>query len=310
MSEARLELECFGGRVEVRAGGGDATAALARAKDRLLEAHRRLSRFDPESELSRLNRDSRAEVPASELLRCLAVSIAYAGERSGGLVDGTLLTEVEQAGYAESLTARSGPAADCTAPSPPPTPGGPSDRADWSAIRVDEHACTVIRPPGVRIDGGGLAKGLLADLVGETLAGFASFAVDCCGDIRLGGTGNLERRILVEDPRGGKPVAELLVGAGGVATSGTSRRFWTGPDGLPAHQIIDPRSGRPAFTGVVQATAIAPSALLAEVYAKSALLSGPDRATEWLPFGGVLVLDGGEVESIAATSALPEQAAA
>src|SRR6185312_5100257 len=155
------------------------------------------------------------------------------------------------------------------------TPGGASDRADWATIRVDQQAGTVIRPPEVRIDGGGLAKGILADLVGADLAGFDSFAIDCCGDLRLGGQAGAERGILVDDPSGGEPVGELRLRGGGIATSGISGRSWTGPGGRPAHQIIDPRSGEPAFTGVLQATAVAPTALLAEVHAKSALLAGP-----------------------------------
>ena len=77
----------------------------------------------------------------------------------------------------------------------------------------------------------------------------------------------------------------------GVATSGIGRRSWAGPDGRPAHHLLDPATGRPAYTGVVQATAIAPTALEAEVRAKAAVLSGPDRAAEWLPHGGVVVYD-------------------
>jgi FAD:protein FMN transferase len=308
--EARLEFECFGGRVEVRAQGDSAAAALERARARLLDAHRRLSRFDPDSELSRLNRDPRTEVPTSPLLRKLAAAVAAAGARSGGLVDGTLVDEIEAAGYTGSLDADQPRNQRPSCPPPLRRAATPSSRADWAAIGVDEVAGTVIRPPGVRIDGGGLAKGLLADLVAEDLAGFGSFAVDCCGDLRLGGRAGADRSILVEDPRGGNPVAELRLGAGAVATSGTGRRSWVGPDGSPAHQIIDPGSGRPAFTGVVQATAVAPTALLAEVHAKSALLAGPEEAARWLPFGGVLVLDSGEVETVRARAELPTAAAA
>ena len=43
----------------------------------------------------------------------------------------------------------------------------------------------------------------------------------------------------------------------------------------------------------MQATALAPTALDAEVRAKAALLSGPDGAGRWLSHGGVLVLDDG-----------------
>jgi len=43
----------------------------------------------------------------------------------------------------------------------------------------------------------------------------------------------------------------------------------------------------------VQVTALAPNALLAEIRAKAAILSGPGGAARWLPDGGVVVLDDG-----------------
>ena len=77
------------------------------------------------------------------------------------------------------------------------------------------------------------------------------------------------------------------------ATSGIGRRSWLAPDGRPAHHLLDPATGRPAFTGVVQATALAPTAVEAEWRAKAAVLSGPERAADWLAHGGVVVLDDG-----------------
>ena len=68
-----------------------------------------------------------------------------------------------------------------------------------------------------------------------------------------------------------------------------TRRAWTDESGRPCHQIIDPASGDPAYTGVLQVTAVAPTGLLAETLAKSALLSGPGSAEAWLPYGGVIV---------------------
>lgn len=60
----------------------------------------------------------------------------------------------------------------------------------------------------------------------------------------------------------------------------------------------DPASGEAAFTGVVQVTALAPSALRAEMYAKAAILSGPRAASSWLAHGGVIVFDDGSHEVI------------
>jgi FAD:protein FMN transferase len=296
MSRERVEtFECFGGRCAVRVGDPDGEAAgwaVERARQALLEAHRALSRFDPDSELSRLNRDPRPEVPASPLLRRVVAAALTAGLHSGGLVDATLVDEIEAAGYRHSRVFDRTPAAGGA---PPPHPAAPSPRAGWCELGVDERAGTVTRPPGVRLDPGGIAKGLLADLVGESLADFATFAVDCCGDLRVGGTAARPRAIQVDNPLGGEPLHELRIADGAVATSGITRRAWTADDGSPAHQIIDPATGGPAFTGIVQATALAPTGLLAETLAKSALLAGPAAAEEHLPFGGVIVEEGGTV---------------
>jgi thiamine biosynthesis lipoprotein len=299
MNVAAIEtFECFGGRCAVRVIDADtagAAWAAQEARRTLLGAHRALSRFDPESEVSRLNRDPRREVPASPLLRKVVAAALTAGLRSGGLVDATLVEEIEAAGYAES---RDFDGDDKRGAAPPPHPGAPNPRAGWCELGVNESTGTVSRPPGLRLDPGGIAKGLMADLVGEALAGFGCFAVDCCGDLRVGGTRGREQRILVDDPAGGAALHELRIADGALATSGITRRAWTGADGRPAHQIIDPSSGLPAFTGVIQATAVAPTGVLAETLAKSALLVGPERAASQLPFGGVVVEDGGAVRIV------------
>jgi thiamine biosynthesis lipoprotein len=157
-----------------------------------------------------------------------------------------------------------------------------------------------VRKPGLRIDSGGLAKGLAADLIAAELAHFPAFAVDAGGDIRLGGSAGQPRAVAVEDPFGGAPLAELHLTAGGIATSGIGRRTWRGPDGAPAHHLVDPASGLPAFTGIVQATALAPTAFEAEVRAKLAVLAGPGATRASLPHGGIVVFDDGGIEELGA----------
>jgi thiamine biosynthesis lipoprotein len=313
-SEAQRRFDCFGGTVTVHVRGVSAPAA-ERAADlawtSLLDAHRRLSRFSSESELTLLNEDPRRGVPATPLMRALAGAVGSAGSRSGGLVDATLLDQIERAGYRESR--ESGPAMslpEALASRARRRPAAPHPDRLWRSIEIDETAETVIRPPGVKIDSGGIAKGLLADLVADQLREHPAYAVDCCGDIRIGGRAGLQRRVRVDDPFGGSPLHELKLREGAVATSGIGRRCWVGADGRAAHHILDPASGEPAFTGVVQVTALAPAALLAETYAKAALLAGPKSAERWLPHGGVVVRDSGEVDLIAAAQPLPEAAVA
>src|SRR5204863_8528211 len=89
---------------------------------------------------------------------------------------------------------------------------------------------------------------------------------------------------------------ELWIARGAVATSGIGRRSWRSSAGC-AHHLLDPSTGQPAYTGIVQVTALAPTAVEAEIRAKTALLSGPDCANGWLPHGGVVVLDDGSVQA-------------
>jgi thiamine biosynthesis lipoprotein len=147
----------------------------------------------------------------------------------------------------------------------------------------------------VRLDLGGIGKGLAADLCTGRLGGYELFAVDAGGDLRVGGTESRERLVEIESPFSNAPVLSFPLIRGAVATSGISTRIWRRGDAF-AHHLLDPATGESAWTGVVQATALADTALEAEVLAKTALLSGPSTGAEILEArGGVMVLDAGDV---------------
>jgi len=277
---------CFGATVSLRAGGDAEIVRLGLRRARAIaeEFHRRLTRFDPSSDLCRLNADPRALVPADPMVRRFAAAVRWAGEASGGLVDATCLPAVEAAGYREHWT----PATGTTGWAP----GAPPDwEPAWSAVGV-EGEC-VRRPPGTRLDSGGLGKGLAADLMAAALAACGAWVIDCGGDLRIGGLRGLLRPVDIAAPQPGPPIHRFQVARGAVATSGVTRRAWAG-----GHHLIDPRSGRPAETGIIQVTALARTGLEAEVRAKTALLAGPERAAETLVGGGVYVTAGGAVHVV------------
>jgi FAD:protein FMN transferase len=279
--------DCFGSRCGVWVTGGAAAEAVADARRCLENWHVRFSRFRPSSELSRLNADPREIVPVSTTMTQLLRAVLGAAEATGGLVDGTLLAEIKAAGYSGDLGAPV-PLPLALRLAPPRRPAGANPRAGWRDVSVD--GWEVARPAGVGFDSGGLAKGLFADLLAQRLSGHRSFAVDCGGDLRFAGP---ERTLEVADPFGGPPLHAFALSESAVATSGIGRRSWIGPDGRPAHHLLDPATGAPAFTGVVQATALAPTAVEAEWRAKAAVLGGPGAASGWLLHGGVVVLDDG-----------------
>jgi FAD:protein FMN transferase len=258
----------------------------------------RLTRFDARSELCALNASPDAAVPASPLLRRAVRAGLWAAERSGGLVDPTLLAPLRAAGYVRSHRPSGLTLAAALREAPPRRPAAPDPAARWRAVSVDDAAGIVRRPPGVEIDSGGTGKGLAADLAARLLAGADRYAVDCGGDLRVGGPGALARPfdMRVRHPLTGEVAHELQMTAGGIATSGLDVRLWRDAAGGVAHHLLDPSSGRPAWTGVIGATALAPTALEAETLAKTALLSGPARAARVLArHGGLVVRDDGDV---------------
>jgi FAD:protein FMN transferase len=295
-AEASTTFSCFGSTCSVFVTGdgphGSATEAVETARASLISWHELFTRFDPRSELSRLNADPRREVPVSPIMARFVQAIAEAARSTSGLVDATLLGELETSGYRTDL-ATSVPLESALERAPARRPAAPSAAPRWSEVTVDLERCTVRRPPGLRLDSGGLAKGVLADVLGEQLATHASYAVDAAGDLRVGGAEGLARPVQVASPFDGTILHTFRLADAGVATSGIGRRSWLNPDGEPAHHLLDPATGRPAYTGVVQATALAPTALEAEIRAKAAVLSGPDGALAWLRQGGAVVLEDG-----------------
>ncbi len=294
MPHAHRSLDCFGTRCAVQVGGSargrSAIDAVDGARAALLSWHRRFTRFTADSELARLNADPRATVPVSPLMARFTAAARSAAELTGGLVDPTLLREIEDAGYRSDL----GPPFELDVAlrlARGRRPAAPRPDARWRAVVVDVGRGVVSRPGGLALDSGGVAKGLFADVLGERLAGHASFVVDCGGDLRVGGSAGRPRPVDVRSPFGSAILHRFLVRTGGVATSSIGRRSWLDPAGRPAHHLLDPSTGRPAFTGVVQATALAPTAVEAEARAKAAVLAGPLAAPDWLAHGGLLVFD-------------------
>jgi thiamine biosynthesis lipoprotein len=306
--EYDTSFRCMGCEVRLLIGGPvepglpDEATAAATVRAFLENFDARLSRFRPESELSALNNDTRAVVPASNLLRTAARAALWAAERTHGLVDPTLVANLERAGYDHSLEdVTPASLADAIAVAPRPKPARPDPADRWRKLRVDETAGTISRPPRVRLDSGGTGKGLAADLASELLRGYSRFVVDCGGDMRVGGPDAEAEpyRIEVEHPLTRDRIIALRLSDGGIATSGLNVRIWRMRDGRFAHHLLDPSTGEPAWTGLVGATAAAPTALEAETLAKAALLSGPEAGRRWLSeFGGVLVDSSGEVEYV------------
>jgi len=246
-----LVFDALGGRCELFGPDPDALQATRAWISRM---HHRLTRFSPDSELSRFNRSAGAWVAVSLELEALLQVALDAHEESGGLVHAGILPALLAAGYTRDLAAGPTPRTAERVLAPP--------LPEMLALRSGEARLAA----GSAIDLGGLAKGWLADRAVERIGPNA--LANLAGDLCATGDGP------APDRSDGWPVGfggtTVLLRDGGAATSGTTGRRWG--DGL--HHLIDPRTGAPAVTDLVEASVLASTATEAEVLAKTALLLG------------------------------------
>jgi thiamine biosynthesis lipoprotein len=179
-------------------------------------------------------------------------------EISDGLVNIAVLPALMAAGYTRDFDA---------GPTPPTAaPAAVAPLPDLLEVRHREARLV----KGAAIDLGGIAKGWMADQLAEHLG--TNVLVNLAGDLFARGGGETGE---------GWPVGfgdkTLLLKDMGAATSGTTKRAWTG-----GHHLIDPRTCLPAESDLREVSVLAATAMDAEVYAKVALLLGSRDAAKWL----------------------------
>jgi FAD:protein FMN transferase len=292
---------CMGSTARLLVLGGPRDLA-DRARERLVALEAHWSRFQPDSELCRLNAAAGAPVVVSRDTFAI-IELAVAAWRStGGRFDPTVLDALEQAGYDRTFDDVTGPsslAAVAAAGCEGTTPG-------CDAIELDSLVGAVRLPIGVHLDLGGIGKGYAADLVAAELLdrGADGVCVNLGGDVRVCGMAPEALGWQVDlDPGLTGPDEQprsFRLGGGAVATSTRLRRSWTRA-GTRHHHLIDPTTSRSAWTGLAAVTVLADGAAWAEILAKAAFVAGPVDGAALLrahQVTGVLVRDDGRVDEL------------
>lgn len=237
------------------------------AVQRIADLERRWTRFSPTSELSRLNALAGTPTFVSPETAHLVSRARTAWERTCGAFDPTVYDGVIALGYDRDIAmvrqriSRSGPGV--------PAPG-------CAGIEVDVASGYVWLPAGVRIDPGGIGKGLAADLIAAAIvaAGAAGTLVNLGGDLRADGQTPIGGwRIGVEDPhQPARQLTTMTIHDQAVATSSRLKRRWATPDG-GVHHLIDPRTGHPVESLVDSITVVANEAWWAEAMTKALMVT-------------------------------------
>jgi FAD:protein FMN transferase len=276
MIEASSSFHCMNTSVEAILCVADdereaAEQALSRVQQWFNEVQRALSRFDPKSELSRLNSCAGVSFQTSPLLFKVVSAALEAARMTEGIFDPTILPDLLAAGYDQSFekVVRQAGLIDTRN----------SLRGNWREIKLESGTSSIFLPKGCSLDLGGIGKGWAVDQAAHRLELFSNYAVDAGGDMRVKGlqADGFPWTIGVEDPyTEGKDLTVIELVRGAICTSSSNRRKWD-RGGKRQHHIIDPRSGEPSQSDVISATVVADSAAKAEIIAKTIIVLGSKK---------------------------------
>ena len=243
-------------------------------RDLFAEWEQVLSRFIPESELSRLNAQAGAEVGVSDLLYSVLATALTAARATEGVYDPAMLDQLMKIGYDRTFDSIPATSFD------PIIPGEPGGR--WRGIKVNHIYRTVMLPVGIKLDFGGIAKGMAVDAALECLRqhGISPAMVNAGGDLAVLGLPPTDDRWLIAVP-GRERFWSLPLHHGDVATSGIAHRHWRQGNTL-RHHLLDPRTGLPAQSDLWSVTVVADRCEQAEVAAKVAFILGSRQGTDFL----------------------------
>lgn len=253
------------------------------ARARIDQIERLWSRFDPDSEVSSLNRKAGEWVAVGpETLRLVSTS-ERAQRATDGRFDPLVGRAVEALGYDRSFELV-GRVRDFQHPR----------LVAAERPEIDAAAFAARLPESTSFDPGGIGKGLAADIVVSELidAGAAGAMVNLGGDLVVGGIppdGDFWSVCL--DMESTKRVSPCVIGLerGAVATSTTLKRRWFNGE-AEVHHIVDPDTGLNPCGPVAQATVVAGAGWWAEAAATS--LVGGDMLIDPPEATAVRLIDG------------------
>ncbi len=242
----------------------------------LAEINHTMSTYDPESELSRLNRlPTTSWVSVSAPLRAVLKAALEIGVQSEGAFDITVGPLVNLWGFGpESHPDRIPLESDIAAA---------RTRSGLDKVTLSEAQPAIRKHrPDVFLDLSGIAKGYGVDRVAELLTahGIEHYMVEIGGEIRVRGLKKQETpwRIAIEKPLSGERSVHMMLALSDIAlaTSGNYRNFFEIAGRRYSH-TIDPTTGWPVDNHLVSVTVLADTSMRADAWATAFQVLGPER---------------------------------
>lgn len=248
-----------------------AIAAIDRAFDVFRFVENACSRFDEDSELSRLCQTNGTAVPVSPVLYQAIQFALEVAQYTEGRFDPTIGRPLESLGfnrhYLTGEVVHSGPQ---------------EEGVTFRDVLVDEQAQTVLLKRPLRLDLGAVAKGLAIDLATRELRDFEGSLVYAGGDLYAAGLDEQDEpwTIGIQHPHDKQNIiCQIKVQNQAVCTSGSYER--PSPVKQGTHHIVNPESLE-SDDQLVSCTAVAPYAMMADAFSTAAFLYGIDDGLQLL----------------------------
>lgn len=270
VSKTRLAMGTYVAMTAIHPSRDQAEEAFDRAFDEITRLGTLLSRHNPDSPLSELNRSGVLTDISEELALVISRSLHYHA-RTDGAFDITVkpLIDLYQQCFEAGTT---------------PLESEIEQRLAYVGIdglRLEKNRLSLARPGmGVTLDG--IAKGYIVDRASEVLVshGVVNHLINAGGDIRTAGSaaGDKSWTIAIQDPDKMRAFPDIIkMGNGAVATSGNYEVFYDNEKLF--HHIIDSRSGHSPQRST-SVTVTAPSVMEADALSTALFVLEPARGRE------------------------------
>ena len=244
--------------------------------ERITALNSSLTAFETGSDLGLIKENAgiRPVTVSEDTYRIIEKSLAYS-QNSGGYFDVTI-----------------GPLVDLWGIHSPETKEAPAPEAINVAKAKTDYTKIVLNPAdqsvyltdtGMAVNLGAIAKGYIADEVIAVIKeeGVEHAIVNLGGNVLVmgGKADNSDFGVGVEDPRnpGNGYLGVLSLKDGSVVTSGDYQRYFTDAAGKRYHHILDPFTGYPADSGLIQVTVVTEASVDADSLSTTLFLLGLDE---------------------------------
>lgn len=255
-----------------KAFGRYSAEALEAVKNEARRLECLLSRFLPESDISRINRSAgvkreKVSPETYEILSCAMECSVI----SRGLFDITVGPLADLWSYKQA----SEPPADDKIEQVLPL-------VNYNDFELDAVEKTAkLKNPGQSVDLGGIGKGFAGD---RFIGIFQEFGVTSAFSNIGGNVSTLGNKpdgspwhVGIRHPRMNGLIGAVAVTGKAVVTSGDYERYFFDRGGRRFHHILNPVTGYPADSGLISVTVVADSAMIADALSTAVFVAGPEK---------------------------------